>query len=69
VGVQKEDSGVHLTPEQQKALKGSIRNPAINHDQKDKDKEQAKHMFDFAKPKELKPIVFPPVVVPKPPKH
>ena len=71
VGVNPKDGDSKLSSEQRKALKDAVVNPGVNHDNKDKDKETAKHLFDFAKPKELKPIVFPndKIIVPKPPKH
>jgi hypothetical protein len=76
VGVNPHDDSVHLSREQRKALRDALVNPGVNHDnqteQKKKDLEAAKHVFDFAKPKENKPLVMPPLVIkvppPKPPK-
>jgi hypothetical protein len=55
--------------EKRKAAKDAFVNPELNRDQREKDKEIAKHLFDFAKPKEVKPIVFPDSkIYPRPPK-
>jgi hypothetical protein len=50
------DGDSKFWPEQRKALKDAVVNPSVNYDDKGKDKETAKHLSDFAKPKEPKPM-------------
>jgi hypothetical protein len=49
IGVRQDDSGVHLTPVQQKAFKDGIRNPAVNTDDQDDIKATFKPIIDDAK--------------------
>jgi hypothetical protein len=50
VGVNPKDGDSKLSPEQRKALKDAVVNPGVNHDNKDKDVQTAKHLFDFVTP-------------------